>query len=262
MSYPVTFDKIEYFCADNNDLTVTSLYHYQQFVRLFCCYYNYGDSKPVSCKSMLFETCKEIQGCMGKFVVPSYVDQADTSFTWSGDPLATFELKRKNCSEQNASEFRVAIFVACMLLMFTIVAVGLFKITKRQHLPQQAQSPSDSSFRGRRSNSSRATATAIVASPLREPLEHKDNQESAVQRENNHSIDIMNTTHTSTEVALSNCLICDTNPKNIAFSPCGHIAFCESCLEQQKRIDSAARETTHCCICRQKISRTLKIFVQ
>lgn len=56
---------------------------------------------------------------------------------------------------------------------------------------------------------------------------------------------------------IGNCIICLTQPKEVAVVPCGHLCMCTACANEI----SKRTRTRQCPICRQKFRSTLRVFV-
>ena len=56
---------------------------------------------------------------------------------------------------------------------------------------------------------------------------------------------------------IGNCVVCLTQPKEVAVVPCGHLCMCTVCSEGI----SKRTRTRQCPICRQKFRSTLRVFV-
>ena len=64
--------------------------------------------------------------------------------------------------------------------------------------------------------------------------------------------DLLNVQPTTTNITMATCVICMTNLREVAFTPCGHLCICCTCNENPTVIV--------CPICRNPQSRSLEIF--
>nr|APX52955.1 zinc finger protein [Neoporphyra haitanensis] len=60
----------------------------------------------------------------------------------------------------------------------------------------------------------------------------------------------------------SHCTTCLTEPPNVLFLPCRHLAVCKACFDRQQEHDDSDHLYTHCGMCQERVYDHIVCYVQ